>query len=110
MIVRWRSQAAGNRGKTECIFFSFCRTITIFPRLPNLGSAMRHHGEYWILPLIAAAVWTATLIALLCVWIFGDRHVVYEVSESYVVFISDVGAAHQKLFIAGTGMYSCLTA
>jgi hypothetical protein len=43
-------------------------------------------------------------LGLLLIWIVKDGHRAYKVSEYTVVFISDVGAAHQALFIPGTAL------
>ncbi|KAM0749497.1 hypothetical protein T439DRAFT_327184 [Meredithblackwellia eburnea MCA 4105] len=62
------------------------------------------HGAYWVWPLAATVVWTATLLGLLLWWIIDDHHKTYMIGEATVVFISDVGAAHRGLFIPGTAL------
>lgn len=37
-------------------------------------------------------------------WIVDDKHIAYRPSEASVVFISDVGATHKALFVAGTAL------
>ena len=62
------------------------------------------HGHYWILPALATIVWTATLLGLLLWWAVDDNAKQYKIDETTVVFISDAGAAHKPLFIAGTAL------
>jgi len=70
----------------------------------------RFLGWAWT-AVIASIVWTGTILGLL-IWWLADGHPQYEEEEATVVFISDVGAAHKALFIAGacvTGVFYPLT-
>lgn len=62
---------------------------------------MRVRGLYFIWPLLAALFWTATLISLLLLWTLRDGADPYDVDQGTIVFISNVGAEHKALFIAG---------
>jgi len=64
-----------------------------------------YFGPYVILPLIAALTWLGGLLALLGLWVAAGKPR-YMSDEASVVFISDVGATHQTLFIA----ICCVTA
>ncbi|ORY74742.1 Frag1/DRAM/Sfk1 family-domain-containing protein [Leucosporidium creatinivorum] len=61
-------------------------------------------GQYHLLPLASAIFWTATLLGLLLWWVVDDNAEQYKIDESTVIFISNVGAAHQALFIAGCAL------
>ncbi|ODN84278.1 hypothetical protein L202_00262 [Cryptococcus amylolentus CBS 6039] len=55
-------------------------------------------GPYVILPLLAAGTWLGGILALLVLWVVAGKPR-YKSDEASVVFISDVGATHQTLFI-----------
>lgn len=55
-------------------------------------------GPYVLFPLIAALTWFGGILALLGIWVH-DGKPRYQSDEATVVFISDVGAAHQTVFI-----------
>ncbi|WWD18139.1 hypothetical protein CI109_102588 [Kwoniella shandongensis] len=55
-------------------------------------------GPYVLLPLISALTWLGGLLALLGLWVVSGKPR-YKSDEASVVFISDVGATHQTLFI-----------
>ncbi|GAA6060190.1 hypothetical protein JCM10212_005191 [Sporobolomyces blumeae] len=70
------------------------------------------HGYYWVFPVLAFVFWTATLLGLLLWWIIDDNARRYRVSDATVTYISNVGAVHQALFIAGcslTALFYTLT-
>ncbi|GAA5939103.1 Frag1/DRAM/Sfk1 family protein [Sporobolomyces koalae] len=69
-------------------------------------TSTKFHGFYWIFPLLAFVFWTATLLGLLLWWIIDDNHERYRISDATVTYISNVGAEHQALFIAGTALTS----
>jgi len=48
----------------------------------------------------------SNLVGLLLWWIVDDNHRRYLVSDATVTYISNVGAQHQALFIAGTALTS----
>ncbi|KAL7411454.1 Frag1/DRAM/Sfk1 family-domain-containing protein [Mrakia frigida] len=55
-------------------------------------------GPYVFIPLLSALVWLAGLLALVSLWaVEGTPR--YEPTEASIVFISNIGAIHQKLFI-----------
>ncbi|KAK4052807.1 hypothetical protein OIV83_002094 [Microbotryomycetes sp. JL201] len=58
-------------------------------------------GLYFIWPVLGALFWTATLISLLLLWTLRDGADPYDVDQGTIVFISNVGAEHKTLFIAG---------
>jgi len=60
--------------------------------------------SYWILPLISAAAWFGTLLAMLIVWLAQGRpHYSSMEPNQTIAFISDIGATGLKpLFIAGS--------
>lgn len=64
------------------------------------------HGYYFVFPILAFVFWTATLLGLLLWWIIDDNHRKYVPSDATVTYISNVGAEHQALFIAGTALTS----
>ncbi|GAA6021191.1 hypothetical protein JCM11491_001601 [Sporobolomyces phaffii] len=72
----------------------------------TVKSRRNAHGYYWVFPLLAFVFWTATLLGLLLWWIIDDNHRKYRVSDATVTYISNVGAEHQALFIAGTALTS----
>lgn len=45
-------------------------------------------------------------VGLLLWWIIDDNHEKYRISDATVTYISNVGAEHQALFIAGTALTS----
>ncbi|KAK8865681.1 hypothetical protein IAR55_000826 [Kwoniella newhampshirensis] len=55
-------------------------------------------GPYVLLPLISAFTWLGGLLALLILWVVAGKPR-YMADEADVVFISDLGATHQTLFI-----------
>ncbi|KAI4842564.1 putative FK506 suppressor Sfk1 [Aureobasidium sp. EXF-8845] len=62
--------------------------------------------SYWLLPLIAAAVWLATLLGMLGTWLArgSPRYVSMEPGQT-IAYISDIGATNlQPLFIAGSAV------
>ncbi|GAA5863106.1 hypothetical protein JCM8547_002799 [Rhodosporidiobolus lusitaniae] len=63
------------------------------------------HGYYWILPLLSFVFWTATLLGLLLWWCVDDGAAQYKIDQSTIIYVSNIGAEHQTLFIVGT----CLT-
>jgi len=62
----------------------------------------RFLGWAWA-PVIASVVWFATILGLL-IWWLAQGHPDYRNDEATVVFISDVGAEHKALFIAGAAV------
>ncbi|KOS17517.1 Protein sfk1 [Escovopsis weberi] len=67
--------------------------------------AARGLFSYWLLPVISAAVWLATLLALICYWEINHsgRPFPSMTRGQTIAYISDVGAFHLKaLFIAGS--------
>ncbi|GAB7349475.1 hypothetical protein MBLNU459_g0187t1 [Dothideomycetes sp. NU459] len=60
--------------------------------------------SYWILPIFAACVWLATLLAMLITWITeGSPHYASMSQGQHIAYISDIGAEGLKpLFIAGS--------
>ncbi|KAF7846061.1 hypothetical protein BT93_L5335 [Corymbia citriodora subsp. variegata] len=62
--------------------------------------------SYWILPLFAACVWFATLLAMLLVWVTeGSPHLPGFHTTQRIAYISDIGATNLKpLFIAGSAV------
>ncbi|GAA5990005.1 hypothetical protein JCM5350_002365 [Sporobolomyces pararoseus] len=72
----------------------------------TVKSRRNAHGYYWVFPLLAFIFWTATLLGLLLWWIIDDNHEKYRISDATVTYISNVGAEHQALFIAGTALTS----
>lgn len=61
-------------------------------------------GKYYLYPVVAAVVWTATLLGLLLWWTVEDDAKPYKIDQASVVFISNVGAAHKALFVAGCAL------
>ncbi|KAI8457692.1 Frag1/DRAM/Sfk1, partial [Phakopsora pachyrhizi] len=59
------------------------------------------YGAYVWLPVIATLSWLGTLVGLFLIWLIVDDGKKYGSREATVVFISDVGGAHQELFIPG---------
>ncbi|OCF32767.1 hypothetical protein I317_03728 [Kwoniella heveanensis CBS 569] len=55
-------------------------------------------GPYVLLPIAAALIWLGGILALLLLWVVAGKPR-YQSDEASVVFISDVGATHQTLFI-----------
>ncbi|WRT65918.1 uncharacterized protein IL334_002869 [Kwoniella shivajii] len=55
-------------------------------------------GPYVLFPILAAFTWLAGILALLILWVRAGKPR-YMSDEASVVFISDVGANHQTLFI-----------
>ncbi|ORX35398.1 Frag1/DRAM/Sfk1 family-domain-containing protein [Kockovaella imperatae] len=55
-------------------------------------------GPYIFFPILAGLTWLGGILALLGLWVHAGKPR-YEAEEASVVFISDVGAAHHKLFI-----------
>ncbi|GAA5914919.1 hypothetical protein JCM6882_008109 [Rhodosporidiobolus microsporus] len=66
----------------------------------------RWHGHYWIFPLISFIVWTGTLLGLLLWWAVADDAERYRLGQATIVYVSNIGAEHQALFIAGTAVTS----
>ncbi|KAL8280722.1 hypothetical protein RQP46_006726 [Phenoliferia psychrophenolica] len=62
------------------------------------------HGWYFLWPLAACLLWTATLLGLLLLWIVDDHHKKYRSDEASVVYISNVGGYHKALFIPGAAL------
>ncbi|RSH92713.1 hypothetical protein EHS25_008159 [Saitozyma podzolica] len=62
-------------------------------------------GPYIFFPLFAALVWLGGILALLGLWV-KDGKPRYRGDEASVVFISDVGAVHQTLFICFSAVTS----
>ncbi|WWC60534.1 uncharacterized protein I303_103108 [Kwoniella dejecticola CBS 10117] len=62
-------------------------------------------GPYVLFPILAALTWLGGILALLGLWV-KDGKPRYQPDEASVVFISDVGATHQKTFIG----ICCVTA
>ncbi|KAM0792579.1 hypothetical protein ACM66B_005241 [Microbotryomycetes sp. NB124-2] len=59
----------------------------------------------WILwPILASSAWLATLLGLLLWWTIADDARRYEPDQATIAYVSDVGAAHQNLFIAGSSL------
>ncbi|UZJ51750.1 hypothetical protein CBS101457_001070 [Exobasidium rhododendri] len=56
------------------------------------------HGYYFVAPIIAFAMWLTDVVGLLGLWAH-DGFPRYQRSDASIVFISDVGAAHQTFFI-----------
>ncbi|KAL7423744.1 hypothetical protein Q5752_001326 [Cryptotrichosporon argae] len=63
----------------------------------TLGSHL-FYGPYIYFPLIAGLTWLGGILALLAIWVKQGKPR-YQSDEATVVFISDVGAANQTLFI-----------
>lgn len=55
-------------------------------------------GPYVFFPLLATLVWLGGILALLLLWVTNGKPR-YRGDEATVVFISDVGAVHKKVFI-----------
>ncbi|WVQ65159.1 uncharacterized protein L199_003332 [Kwoniella botswanensis] len=55
-------------------------------------------GPYVLFPILAALTWLGGILALLILWVVAGKPR-YQSDEASVVFISDVGATHQTLFI-----------
>ncbi|WVQ85367.1 hypothetical protein IAT38_007532 [Cryptococcus sp. DSM 104549] len=55
-------------------------------------------GPYVIFPILAALTWLGGILALLLLWVVAGKPR-YKSDEASVVFVSDVGATHQTLFI-----------
>lgn len=72
----------------------------------TVKSRRNAHGYYWVFPLLAFIFWTATLLGLLLWWIVDDNARKYRIDDATVTYISNVGAEHQALFIAGTALTS----
>jgi hypothetical protein len=62
-------------------------------------------GPYIYLPLVASLVWLAGILTLLGLWVANGKPR-YRGDEASVVFISDVAAVHQTLFICFTAVTS----
>ncbi|KGB77747.1 hypothetical protein I307_03621 [Cryptococcus deuterogattii 99/473] len=56
-------------------------------------------GPYVLFPIAAALTWLGGILALLGLWVVAGKPR-YRRNEASVVFISNVGATHQALFIA----------
>ncbi|KAK4053163.1 hypothetical protein OIV83_001898 [Microbotryomycetes sp. JL201] len=57
----------------------------------------------WIVwPILASSAWLATLLGLLLWWTIADDAKRYETDQATIAYVSDVGAAHQALCIAGS--------
>lgn len=78
-----------------CTFF-----LCLFP-LSQLIKAIAHavFGPYVLFPIAAALTWLGGILALLGLWVVAGKPR-YRSNEASVVFISNVGATHQALFIA----------
>ncbi|WWC88108.1 uncharacterized protein L201_003012 [Kwoniella dendrophila CBS 6074] len=61
-------------------------------------------GPYVLFPILAALIWFGGILALLGLWVHAGKPR-YKSDEASVVFISDVGATYQKLFI---GICACV--
>ncbi|GAA5968591.1 hypothetical protein JCM11641_007688 [Rhodosporidiobolus odoratus] len=57
------------------------------------------HGHYWILPVLAFIFWMATLLGLLLWWAVDDNAKQYKIDQSTIIYVSNIGAEHQALFI-----------
>ncbi|BGP19481.1 hypothetical protein JCM10213_006301 [Rhodosporidiobolus nylandii] len=71
-------------------------------------AAKRHfatHGHYWVFALLSFVFWLATLLGLLLWWAVDDNAKQYKIDQATIIYVSNIGAEHQALFIAGT----CLT-
>ncbi|WWC68425.1 uncharacterized protein I206_102352 [Kwoniella pini CBS 10737] len=64
----------------------------------NTLTAHIFFGPYVLFPILAALTWLGGILALLGLWV-KDGKPRYQSDEASVVFISDVGATHQKTFI-----------
>ncbi|GAA6009739.1 hypothetical protein JCM10207_004176 [Rhodosporidiobolus poonsookiae] len=62
------------------------------------------HGHYWILPLAAFVCWMGTLLGLLLWWAVTDDAERYQIDLATIVYVSNIGAEHQWLFILGTSL------
>ena len=55
-------------------------------------------GPYVWFPILATLVWLGGILAMLLLWVTAGKPR-YRGDEAAVVYISDVGAVHKKLFI-----------
>jgi hypothetical protein len=62
-------------------------------------------GPYVWFPILTTMVWLGGILALLLLWVTAGKPR-YRGDEAAVVYISDVGAVHKKVFIG----ISCSTA
>jgi len=69
----------------------------VYLRPRNITSHL-FFGPYVFFPLLSAATWLGGIIALLVLWVRAGKPR-YQPDEATVVFISDVGADHHKLFM-----------
>ncbi|GAA5921006.1 hypothetical protein JCM3775_004045 [Rhodotorula graminis] len=63
------------------------------------GRRIRYNSLYWVLPTIAAASWFSLILGLLLWWAVDDNARQYQVEQATIVYVSNIGAAHQWLFI-----------
>jgi len=59
------------------------------------------YGDYVWFPVICALSWFGMVLGLLLWWLLPNNGERYVPSDADIVFLSDVGAAHQWLFILG---------
>jgi len=59
------------------------------------------YGDYVWFPVICAVSWFGMVLGLLLWWLVANNGVRYVPDDADIVFLSDVGAAHQWLFILG---------
>lgn len=45
-------------------------------------------GQYYLLPLLAAVFWTATLLGLLLWWVVDDNAMPYLIDQATVIYVS----------------------
>ncbi|ORY79719.1 Frag1/DRAM/Sfk1, partial [Leucosporidium creatinivorum] len=57
----------------------------------------------WIIwPILATAAWFSTIFGMLMWWAVADKGRPYEGDQQTILYVSDVGAEHDDLFIAGS--------
>jgi len=62
------------------------------------------YGDYIYAPILASFFWLAMILGLLLWWAVEDNSREYRPSDASILFISDVGAEHQWLFITGSAL------
>ncbi|TNY23866.1 Frag1/DRAM/Sfk1 family-domain-containing protein [Rhodotorula diobovata] len=63
------------------------------------GRRIRYNSLWWMLPTMAVLCWFSLILGLLLWWAIDDNAKQYQVEQATIVYVSNIGAAHQWLFI-----------
>ncbi|BGP42916.1 hypothetical protein JCM10449v2_006931 [Rhodotorula kratochvilovae] len=63
------------------------------------GRRIRWNSLWWMLPVVAVLSWFSLILGLLLWWAVDDDAERYQVDQGTIVYVSNIGAAHQWLFI-----------